>query len=149
DAALFWPPKGKAYFFKGNLYIRYNVTEYAGFEGVDEGPNPIDGNWPGLVDALGLTADSGLDAAIYWPNGYAYFLKGNMCVKYASGVHPNEPEGVVGAPVDISSVFAELKSLGFDVSSVIVNAAVYWPNGLVYLLFADYSLGLRPGRDLF
>ena len=44
DAAVVWNAD-KAYFFKGNQYIRYDIPS----DRVDPGyPAPIQGNWPGL-----------------------------------------------------------------------------------------------------
>jgi hypothetical protein len=44
DAAAVWN-NGKAYFFKGKQYIRYDVAT----EVTDAGyPKPIAGNWPGV-----------------------------------------------------------------------------------------------------
>ena len=64
---------GKAYFFKGKQYLRYDVVA----DHVDPGyPRPIAGNWPGMWPEK-------IDAAICWPgNGTAYFSKGDQYPRY-------------------------------------------------------------------
>ncbi|NUP79103.1 MAG: hypothetical protein HOV96_16325 [Nonomuraea sp.] len=68
DAAINWG-NGKAYFFRGRDYLRYDI----GADRVDPGyPLPIAGNWPGVAEAgfdhgTGPAAQIGLYAAITWP----------------------------------------------------------------------------------
>jgi matrix metalloproteinase-14 (membrane-inserted) len=66
---------GKAFFFKGNQYIRFNIAA----EKADAGyPKPINNsNWPGLE----AFAD-GIDAAVSWRNGKAFFFKGNQYIRF-------------------------------------------------------------------
>jgi hypothetical protein len=72
DAAVNWY-NGKAYFFKGGQYIRYDVKA----DRVDPGyPRPINGNWPGI------SWTDGLDAAVNWKNGKAYFFKGESYIRF-------------------------------------------------------------------
>lgn len=71
NAALLWTT-GKAYFFKGSQYLRFDLPK----DKVDPNyPRPIAGNWPGLWG-------SGIDAGVVWPNGKAYFFKGSEYVRY-------------------------------------------------------------------
>src|SRR5689334_16052762 len=57
---------GKAYFFRGAEYIRYDIAS----DRADPGfPKPIAGNWPGLWDR-------DIDAAYNAGAGKAYFFKG-------------------------------------------------------------------------
>ena len=74
NAGVVWN-NGKAYFFKGSKYIRYDIKT----DKVDVGyPKPIAGNWPGFPAAFA----AGIDAAIVWNNGKAYFFKGAQYIRY-------------------------------------------------------------------
>ena len=74
DAVVVWP-NGKAYFFKGDQYLRYDIAHNK----VDAGfPAPIAGNWPGMPDEFA----SGIDEAVVWNDGTAYFFKGSQYVRY-------------------------------------------------------------------
>src|SRR5664279_3424675 len=75
DAAVEWP-NGKVYFFKGSKYIRYDIAANR----VDAGyPLDIVQTWGGFSDA-GFS--DGIDAAINWGNGKAFFFKGNQYLRY-------------------------------------------------------------------
>ncbi len=80
DAALNGEGKyaGKAYFFKGDQYLRYDWNTDA----VDSGyPLPIAGNWPGIPDSF----SRGIDAALNGEGKYAgkaYFFKGDQYLRY-------------------------------------------------------------------
>jgi hypothetical protein len=68
-------PNGKAYFFRGSEYVRYDVA--AGQ--VDPGyPLPIAGNWSGFPAQF----TAGIDAVVMWNNGKAYFFKGSEYLQY-------------------------------------------------------------------
>lgn len=91
DAAVNWG-NGKAYFFKGNQYVRYDI----GSDKADPGyPKPINSNnWPGLPwDQI--------DAVVNWGNGKAYFFKGKQYIRYdikADKADPGYPQ-----PIDSST----------------------------------------------
>jgi phosphatidylserine/phosphatidylglycerophosphate/cardiolipin synthase-like enzyme len=86
DAALFWPPNGKAYFFKGGKYIRYDMSA----DHVDQGEKAILPAWPGLVFPR-------IDAAFADNIGTAWFFRGNQSIAYQS----IQPEGALGPPETI------------------------------------------------
>jgi Hemopexin len=79
DAAVVWPD-AKAYFFKGSQFVRYDIAHRRADPGF---PAPIAGNWPGMPAEFA----AGIDEAVVWPNGKAYFFKGSQYVSYdiASG----------------------------------------------------------------
>ena len=91
DAVVVWP-NGKAYFFKGDQYMRYDIAHNK----VDSGfPAPIAGNWPGMPDEFA----SGIDEAVVWNDGTAYFFKGSQYVRYdiaADRVEAGYPKPVAG-----------------------------------------------------
>jgi hypothetical protein len=71
DTAVNWG-NGKLYVFRGDSYLRYDITA----DSADPGyPRPIAGNWPGLF-AQDLTA------AVYPGGQYAYFFRGNDYQRY-------------------------------------------------------------------
>ena len=71
DAGVVWT-NGKAYFFKGSQFVRFDLPA----ERVDPGyPKTISSKWPGV-----FTED--IDAVVVWPNGKAYFFKGAQYVRY-------------------------------------------------------------------
>ena len=71
DAGVVWT-NGKAYYFKGSQFVRFDLPS----ESVDPGyPMTISSKWPGL-----FTKD--IDAVVVWPNGKAYFFKGSQYARY-------------------------------------------------------------------
>ncbi|WP_263143751.1 hemopexin repeat-containing protein [Pseudomonas sp. RIT-PI-AD] len=68
---------GKAYFFKGDQYLRFDVAA----DRVDSGyPKPIAGNWPGLERFAGGARD--LDATLAVSGDKIYFFKGSQYLRY-------------------------------------------------------------------
>lgn len=115
DAGVVWN-NGKAYFFKGSQYIRYDVAT----DRVDLGPLPIAGNWPGFPAAFA----SGIDAAELW-GGKAYFFRGNQYISY--DVATNKVDA--GFPKACNSTNWAKVSPHFTSG---INEVVRWPNGKVY-----------------
>ncbi len=68
---------GKAYFFKGDQYLRFDVAS----DRVDSGyPRPIAGNWPGLERLAGGARD--LDGVLAVSGSKLYVFKGSQYVRY-------------------------------------------------------------------
>ncbi len=110
-------PNGKAYFFKGSQYDRYDVKT----DKVDAGyPKPIAGNWPGFPAAFA----GGVDAYVLWPNGKAYFFKGNQYIRYDMAedkVDAGYPKPIAGNWPGFAGAFLTG-----------INAGVVWNNGKAY-----------------
>ena len=72
DAAIYYKPNKKHYFFKGNQYVRLTGTK------VDKGyPTKLPGGWNGMPrDFI-----KGIDAATY-RNGHVYMIKGNKYIRF-------------------------------------------------------------------
>jgi hypothetical protein len=100
QAAVNWGD-GKAYFFRGDLYIGYDI----GGDRVDEGPAAIAGNWPGMAEA---GFGDNLDAAVNWGTGKAYFFKGDAYVRYTIGVGVDD-----GYPQPIGDGWPGFSAAGF------------------------------------
>jgi hypothetical protein len=71
DAAILWPG-GKVYFFKGEDYIRYDITTGSTDENY---PQPIAKWWKGLWP-------EGIDSAFLGPNGKVFFFRGDEYIRY-------------------------------------------------------------------
>jgi hypothetical protein len=124
DAAVAWP-NGKAYFFKGDKYIRYDMaTDKSDYED----PVAIAGHWHDLPDSF----NSGIDAAMLWPdnnNAKAYFFKGDQYVQVdtkTKTMDPTYPRPIKGTWHNLPDSF----NSGID-------AAVAWRNGKAYFFKGD------------
>jgi hypothetical protein len=118
NAGVLWN-NGKAYYFKGDQYIRYDIAA----DKVDAGyPVTIAGNWPGLWA-------NNIDAGLVWPNGKAYFFKGSQYMRYDIAADRADP----GYPAPIQGNWP-----GFPANFAAgVNAAVLWNNGKAYFFKSD------------
>ncbi len=84
DAVVRWPTNGKAYFFSGSKYYRYDIAT----DKVDAGwPRSIAGNWLGFPASFA----AGIDAAVVWDNGKAYFFKGSEYLRYDIATNKADP----------------------------------------------------------
>jgi hypothetical protein len=118
DAAVMWT-NGKAYFFKGDQYVRYSVAE----DWADaDYPTKIKNNWPGLWER-------DIGAAVMWNDGKAYFFKGDEFIAYTVS-----PEGGA-APQKIKDHWPGLWERGID-------AAVMWDDGKAYFFKGDEYIGV-------
>lgn len=142
DAALFYPPNGHAYFFKGSTYLKYNpsngvvpladgrVIRTVGRDGWQTFPAPF---------------AQGVNAALFYPeNDHAYFFKGTEYIKYrpGSGVVPIGNRAIRSIGVDgwtsLSTQFRE----GIDA------ATEYPPRGKVYFFRGRDYLRWQPGEGV-
>ena len=110
DAVVMWTG-GKAYFFYGPDYVRYDVAG----DKVDPGyPKPIKANWTGLFE-------KDIDAGIEWGNGKTYFFKGDQYSRYDMTADAVD----AGFPKKIKGNWPGLFEKDID-------AAVNWGNGKAY-----------------
>ena len=117
----------KAYFIFGPRYVRYDAMA----DSVDPGyPKPIAGNWAGFAE---VGFQDNLDAAVEWPNGKAYFFKGNQYARY--DIAGNRIDA--GYPLPMESQWAGFSAAGFGSD---INAGVNWENGKVYFFKGDAYL---------
>jgi hypothetical protein len=101
-AAINWSD-GKLFLFRGDSYARYDIAA----DHVDDGyPLLIADQWPGLAD-LGFGSD--LDAAVLWPNGKAFFFKGDQYVRFDVA----SDQADAGYPQPIADGWAGLAAAGF------------------------------------
>ncbi len=96
-----------------DVYIRYDIKADRSDPGYPKGINQS--RWPGLWK-------SGIDAAINWGNGKAYFFKGNEYIRYDIKADRSDP----GYPKKITqSRWPGLWKSGTD-------AATNWGTGKAY-----------------
>ncbi len=111
--AVLMTPHGKAYFFSGNGYVRYDIAA-----------DQADPGYPKYIARhfAGVFAD-GLDAAAAWTDGKAYFFRGGECIRYDLAKDRADP----GYPKSIAEEFPGVWPGGID-------TAALWPDGTVYFL---------------
>jgi hypothetical protein len=126
-AAVRWN-NGKVYFFSGTHYLTYDMAT----DRVDKLWTPIRTDWPDLAGFF----PNGVDAAVMWPNGRAYFFQGNRYVRYTVGVgiDPGYPKPIMKAWPGLGEAFPES-----------IDAAVVWPTGDAYFFkgsqYVKYVVG--------
>lgn len=106
-AAVNWG-NGKAYFFKGNRYLRYDIAG----DQVDDGfPMSIADGWPGFHDA---GFDSEVNAAVNWGDGKAYFFQADKYLRYDLAADKADD----GYPRSIAEGWPSLARAGFGANLV-------------------------------
>jgi alkaline phosphatase D len=108
-SVVVWP-NGKAFFFKGDRYVRWDIAAGCADPGY---PKPVAPYWKGLGDGR-------FDAAVVWTNKKAYFFEGNGYVAYL---------------VDADKVGSEIRYIARYWRGLWqdgVDAAVVWNNGKAF-----------------
>lgn len=118
--ALVWD-EGRAYFFRGSEYVRYDVVADRAAEGF---PKKISSVWPGVF------ADN-IDAAVVWPNGKAYFFRGSEYIRYDIASDRADD----GYPQPISSGWPGVFEQGIDAVVVWSNSKAYFFRGSEYIRY--------------
>ncbi len=134
DTAVNWG-NGKAYFFKGSQYIRYDIKA----DRADPGyPKQINNEtWPGVPWT------DGIDAAVNWYNGKAYFFKGGQYIRYDVKSDKADP----GYPKPINNeTWRDLPWLdGIDSAANWRNNKAYFFKGDSYIRFDIKADRADPG----
>lgn len=126
DAAVEWPGD-KVYFFKGNQYLRYDITANRAETGY---PLEIGAFWNGLAPH---GFDAGIEAAVNWGNGKVYFFKGGQYLRYdVEGDHIDE-----GYPLPIAGSWPGFVEAGFADG---IDTVINWGNGKAYFFRGDQYL---------
>jgi Hemopexin len=122
----------KLYWFLGAFYIRIDKVDNR----VAEGPLRIDEHWGGFDEAR---FSSGIDAAVNWGDGKAYFFRGRDYIQYDIASDTVDP----GHPAPIAGNWPGMEEIGFADG---VDAAVNWGDGKVYFFrsneYARYGIGV-------
>jgi alkaline phosphatase D len=130
DGAVVWPD-GKAYFFEGGTYLRYDLARGA----VDAGyPQYIAPFWRGLPP-------SGIDAGVVWNNGKAYFFRGREYYRYDLAADSADPS----YPRPIERYFRGLFPDGVDAAVVWDERKAYFFRGEEVLRYDMVSDRADPG----
>ncbi|WP_113704775.1 phage tail tip lysozyme [Nonomuraea lactucae] len=114
------PINGRAYFFKGSNYVRYNLET----NDSDQTIASISLGWKQLPPLF----QKDLDAVVNFGNGYAYFFKNDLCVRYDILT-----DSVVG-PRKISDSWPAMPA---DFRNGDFDAVVNWGNGYAYFFKND------------
>jgi matrix metalloproteinase-14 (membrane-inserted) len=110
DAVTAWG-NGKAYFFKGSQYVRWDIKA-----------DRVDPGYPKSIrEWTGLPWTDGIDTVVNWGNGKAYFFKGSQYVRW--DIPADRADS--GYPKPISEWAGLPWTNGID-------AAANWGNGKAY-----------------
>ena len=126
DAVVAWP-NGRAYFFKGDLYLRYDMA--AGR--VDQDPRPIVGAWPGWPASW---AGRRIQGGIVMNSAVAYFFCNGEYLRYdvaADRVAPGYPRPIIGSWPGWPTTWQN----GPDGCVGWINGTVYFFKGTEYIRY--------------
>ena len=114
-AAATWP-NGKAYFFRGDRYVRYNVATRTPDPGY---PQDVTDKWNGI--------EADFDTAVAWNNSSAYFFKASGYRQWNIGdSNASLPNYIARRWTTFPGSFTQR-----------VDAAVSWPSGKAYFFKDD------------
>ena len=137
DAALYYPPRGNAYFFKGRHYMSYRpghgIVLLSGREVRTIG---VDG-WRSFPEEFRRD----LDAALFYPpNGHAYFFKGAQYIKY----RPSDEAVVPTSGGQLIRTIADHWSFPAPFASGIDAAVFHRDNNCAYFFKNNQYLKYNP-----
>jgi hypothetical protein len=118
--------EGKAYFFKGDQYARYDWKKDA------DGQDPIDFVKPLAGWNLPNAFNTGIDAALngaFGFDGKAYFFKGNQYVGYHWPKSDSDPEGDAVDDPDFITSWNLPSDFSRGVDAAVNSPANYFPEG--------------------
>lgn len=145
DAAMYYHTYNKAFFFKGDKYIRFTPDTGSG-ESVDAGyPKPIKDNWAGLPAEF----NSGIDAAIFWaPKDKVYFFKGDKYCRYTPtvGMDAGYPRDIAAGWRTMGGKYLTLNEVKDIIKKQVVDAGKTHANFKDY--YGDSSYYCPPTADV-
>jgi hypothetical protein len=119
DAGLDWG-NGKAYFFRGAQYVRYDIAT----DQVDAGyPASIAGNWGNWPASW-----TSVDAVVRWNSSKVYFFRGAQYLRYDIATDTVD----AGYPVSITGNWPGLFSSNIDYGFIHPNGKAYFFKGTLY-----------------
>ncbi|MDD5169394.1 MAG: hemopexin repeat-containing protein [Syntrophales bacterium] len=134
DAVVNWG-NGKAYFFKGGEYIRYDVHADRADPGYPKAIN--EKTWPGMIWTKGI------DAVVNWGNGKAFFFKDGQYIRY--DIKSDSADWGFPKPIDEETWPGLVWMNGFDDVVIWGNGKVYFFKGQEYIRFNLYTNAADPG----
>jgi hypothetical protein len=141
NAVVAWPD-GFGYFFKGPRYVRWDARDHS----VDTTiyPRDISDGW----GAFPASFATGVDAAINWGDGRAFFFRGSKYIAY--DIAGNTVDTTI-YPRDISDGWADFPAsfaAGIDAAVNWGNDTAYFFKGRQYLSYDMAASAVRPGFPL-
>ncbi|MGF1493593.1 MAG: hemopexin repeat-containing protein [Microcoleaceae cyanobacterium] len=128
DAAVVWH-NGKAFFFQGDEYFCFDLYQHRVESGYPQKIN--DGHWIGWPENF----YRGIDTAILWNNGKAYFFKGDQYLCY--DIYREMMDA--GYPQPIANLPWKAWPRSFSQN---LDAALTWNNGRAYFFKGDEYIAL-------
>ena len=122
-------PNGRTYFFNGGEYTRFQPGATIADSGY---PKAIASNWGGWPPSW----TGGIDAAVNWGNGKAYFFRGGQYIRV------NAANGVEQQPLPMVGNWK-----GWPPTWTSIDTVVNWGNGNVYFFRGSQYLRFSIPKD--